>query len=120
MLCRLAEQLLGFAPELALQAHGSRQVAQAGVARLGLLGGFNARQPGVIYGIQSHFQGLHQAQGLGIGQLVVLHAFPHGQEPLARHSALAVELEQALGCVQRQFWHGAFRGIQGLPYLLQG
>ena len=60
----LGQQLLGFAPQLALQAGHARQVLQTGIARVGLGGGFYARQPGGIERVQPGLQGAHQLEGV--------------------------------------------------------
>ena len=60
----LAQQMLGFAPQTQAHAHHGGQVLQERVARLGALGGLDARHPFdigcVVLGQQARFQLGHE------------------------------------------------------------
>ena len=72
----LREQLLGLAPQLALHAGHAGQVLQGRVARVGALGGLEARQPGAIDRVQAGpFERLHQAHLQGRIEAILLTHF---------------------------------------------
>ncbi|MCY1367807.1 hypothetical protein D9M69_547550 [compost metagenome] len=127
-MARLAQQLGGLAPELALHAGLPREVLQVRVVGHLALGLLQARQPGGVELGKSGFQCQHQLsllpgiQGFeslphrlqpGPGQIRGLHAVGLADQRIGH------QLVGALRSRQRQLGHDVLAGVQPVPDPLQ-
>ena len=117
----MRQQLLGLAPQLALEASHAGQILHIGVPGARHHSVLNARQPLRVGGVQAGFQSQNKFHSQRITRFGARlhHRGPHFSQPLACQRGLALQRHQAGSSMHGHIRHGALTGIQGQPDFVQ-
>ena len=113
----LREELLGFAPELALQAGHAHEVLEFGMLGRAQVRCLYALEPGVVDGFIAALQGVDELAALLGREVLRLRGvkFPDGQQPDAGLFDVALQRNHALRGVQGYVGLGTFGFVEFFP-----